>query len=71
VCACVWLQVRPTISHGHPSRIGGDFSAPMILERLEVLNRGMEDDILAPLRRWQEGLGVAKVRHTRGGTVAV
>lgn len=43
----------------------------MILERLEVLNRGMEDDILAPLRRWQEGLGVAKVRHTRGGTVAV
>lgn len=22
----------------------------------------MEEDILAPLRRWQEGLGIAKVR---------
>lgn len=25
-------------------------------------NRGMEEDILAPLRRWQEGLAIAKVR---------
>lgn len=33
------VQVRSQISHGHPSRIGGDFSAPLILERLELLNR--------------------------------
>lgn len=28
--------------------------------------RGMEEDILAPLRRWQEGLAIAKVRHELG-----
>jgi hypothetical protein len=32
-----------------------------------VLNRGMEEDILAPLRRWHEGLAIAKVRARAPG----
>lgn len=53
--------MRPALSDGHPSRLGGDFNPHLITEHLEVLQQGMEEDILAPLRRWQAGLGVARV----------
>eukprot|EP00879_Flechtneria_rotunda_P000161 GHRR01000231.1.p1 GENE.GHRR01000231.1~~GHRR01000231.1.p1 ORF type:complete len:691 (+),score=298.64 GHRR01000231.1:288-2360(+) len=54
--------VRPAISHGHPSRVGGDYDVTLLLKHLDRLERGIEEEVLAPLRRWQEGLAVAKER---------
>jgi hypothetical protein len=54
-------QVRPAISHRHPSRLAGEYNPTLVYEALEALQRGTEEDILAPLRRWQSGLVVARV----------
>jgi hypothetical protein len=54
--------VRPSISHGHPSRVGGDFDGAAIMAHMDILDRSIEEEILAPLRRWQEGLQVARER---------
>ncbi|WIA23090.1 hypothetical protein OEZ85_001433 [Tetradesmus obliquus] len=68
----VWLSVdeasglaeplRPSISHGHPSRVGGDFDTESLHRHLDRLDRGIQEEVLLPLRRWQEGLAVAKER---------
>eukprot|EP00882_Tetradesmus_deserticola_P031762 GHRQ01035930.1.p2 GENE.GHRQ01035930.1~~GHRQ01035930.1.p2 ORF type:complete len:196 (-),score=60.32 GHRQ01035930.1:100-687(-) len=68
----VWLSVdeasglaeplRPSISHGHPSRVGGEYDMDAMNRYLDRLDRGIQEDVLLPLRRWQEGLAVAKVR---------
>lgn len=57
--------LRPLISHGHPARIGGDYEAGLVMTHLDELESGVDNNVLAPLRRWQEGLAVAKVRRAR------
>lgn len=48
-------------SHGHPSLIGGEWCRSEAYAHIEVLERGVQVDVLAPLHRWQEGLAVARV----------
>lgn len=42
-------------------RIGGSYATSDLLDQLDHLQRGIDEEVLAPLRRWQEGLAVARV----------
>eukprot|EP00775_Hariotina_reticulata_P008052 gene8052-8247_t len=45
-------------------KVGGSYATTDLQDQLDHLQRGIDDEVLAPLRRWQEGLAVARERLT-------
>ncbi|KAF8056124.1 zntD [Scenedesmus sp. PABB004] len=54
--------VRPPISHGHPSMVGGAYDGAAAHAHIERFDAAV-DNVLSALRRWHEGLAVARVRR--------
>lgn len=61
--AGAWLAPPSCLLHLLCSlcRIGGSYATTDLQDQLDHLQRGIDDEVLAPLRRWQDGLAVARV----------
>ncbi|MEW5313821.1 MAG: hypothetical protein WDW38_005358 [Sanguina aurantia] len=57
--------IRPSVSHDHPIRIGGDFDPILLRDTRDIVDRRIENDIIRPIDRWLEGIAVVKDRMSK------
>jgi hypothetical protein len=53
--------IRPSVSHEHPLLIGGDYEGKLIRDINDITSRRVHNDVIRPMERWCNALGIAKV----------